>query len=401
MKFNPDSIAIVFVIMLVSCAGDTSFVNEKESGSNVIPDNSQNRTSARENKDVRLPVISSSGSGADIEWKQVEEREKLEIGGPGFFYNDCSQGYISPIGCSSTLTPQGKSSYELDHLIDGNPMSAWVEGSSVEAGQSFEVKAININVIYNGYQSSISSFYNNARVKKFKIYMDAKPMCYLLLEDKMQGQNFQLPFEWKFEEMHTFRFEIVETYPGKKWEDVGISELDFVLCCVAEGTEVMAASGQKLPVQSITEGTAIMSMDVERLSAQTSNVTSFAEQWHNNLLEVKTAHHSVLATADHPFVSEHYGAISMYRLKFTAGLDSYADLPEAEESLLVYDDKTQRYVYEKIVSVSQVPGNFKTYAVKGLTFGGYYVAGGFVTPVDERGVSEPLMRQAFYHLNSL
>lgn len=392
---------LIFTFVLISC-GENKQIDTQESTSG-----SSNRSSGSQSRPVKgkleeLPVILASGSGEDIEWKQVKEqadKDEIENGFAPFFYNDCSQGYIDPIGTSSALAPQGRNSYEMSNLVDGNPMSAWVEGSSVEAGEFFEVKAVNVNVIYNGYQSSTGSFYNNARVKKMKVFMDRKPMCYLLLEDKMQGQGFQLPFEWKFDTMHVFRFEIMETYPGKKWNDVGISEVDFVLCCLAEGTEVMAARGQTLPVQSISEGSPIMSTDGGKWNTTTSNVTSFSEQWHNNLLEVQTAHHTVLATADHPFVSERHGTISMYRLKYTLGITAYSEFSSAQESLLVYDDASDAFVYEKIISVKEVPGNFKTYAVQGMTSGEYYVAGGFVSPVDERGVSNARISRAFFHLN--
>ena len=403
MKLYYYSIAMAVVVAICSCGNNDAASKEdkRNQSPNVSkPNTNSSKVSAKE--DDKLPMLNAEGTGNDVEWKEVEARDNADAeqnGGPGFFYNDCSQGYIDPIGTSSALAPQGKNSYEMSNLVDGNPMSAWVEGSSVDPGEFFEVKAVNVNVIYNGYQSSISSFYNNARVKKMKVFMDGKPLCYLLLEDRMQGQGFQLPFEWNFEKMHVFRFEIMETYPGKKWNDVGVSELDFVLCCVAEGTGIMAAPGQTLPVQSISEGSPIMSTDGGQWNTTTSNVTSFSEQWHNNLLEVQTAHHKVLATADHPFVSERHGTISMYRLKYTLGIATYSEFSSAQESLLVYDDASDAFVYEKIISVKEVPGNFKTYAVQGLTSGEYYVAGGFVSPVDERGVSSARISRAFFHLN--
>jgi|GEM_PF-493540 len=403
MKLYYFSLAMAVAGGIYSCGNNEAAIKgdkPNQTPSSAKSDNKSSRVSAQE--DDQLPVLNAQGTGNDVEWKEIEARDNedaVQNGGPGFFYNDCSQGYIDPIGTSSALAPQGKIAYEMSNLVDGNPMSAWVEGSSVEAGEFFEVKAVNVNVIYNGYQSSISSFYNNERVKKMKVFMDRKPMCYLLLEDKMQGQGFQLPFEWKFDKMHVFRFEIMETYPGKKWNDVGISELDFVLCCVAEGTEVMAAPGQKLPVQCITEGSAIMSTDDARWNKTTGNVTSFSEQWHTNLLEVHTTHHTVRATADHPFVSERHGTISMYRLKYTTGISTYTELSSTKESLLVYDDATNDFIYEEIISVKEVPGNFKTYAVQGLTSGEYYVAGGFVSPVDERGVTSAQISRAFFYLN--
>jgi hypothetical protein len=392
---------LIFTFVLISC-GENKQIDTQESTSGSSSRSSGSQSRPVKGKLEELPVILASGSGEDIEWKQVKEqadKDEIENGFAPFFYNDCSQGTNGFKIVSSTLAPQSGRTYSKSNLGDSNPMTAWVEGSSIDSGQYFEVSAVNINVIYNGYQATVNTFRNNARVKKFKVYMDGKPLCYLVLEDKMDGQGFQLPFEWEFEKYHSFRFEIVEIYPGEKWNDVGISEVDFVLCCVAEGTEVMAAPGQTLPVQSISEGSPIMSTDGGQWNTTTSNVTSFSEQWHNNLLEVQTAHHTVLATADHPFVSERHGTISMYRLKYTLGITTYSEFSSAQESLLVYDYASDAFVYEKIISVKEVPGNFKTYAVQGLTSGEYYVAGGFVSPVDERGVSSARISRAFFHLN--
>ena len=70
---------------------------------------------------------------------------------------------------------------------------------------------------------------NNSRVKKFKIYVDNQPVCYLTLKDKMGGQSFDLPIkagdepwlvEWK-----EIKFEIIEVYKGDKWSDVAITEI--------------------------------------------------------------------------------------------------------------------------------------------------------------------------------
>jgi len=198
-----------------------------------------------------IPVIYAQGGVSWAEWKEnlTDEawwwgtKDKISEG------NSVKGTYISEYfntSASSTLSDQGSSSYGVSNLNDLDPNTCWVEGASdygigeyfvifpkddFDAGLAGDTMFDIPNVIYNGYQKSYYLWINNSRVKKFKIYVDNEPVCYLALKDKMGKQSFDLPIkatvqdeswlvEWK-----EIKFEIVEVYKGNKWSDVAITEL--------------------------------------------------------------------------------------------------------------------------------------------------------------------------------
>ncbi len=150
--------------------------------------------SANAQQDSSLPTVRAiGGEGTNVNWPAIKIEEEKDRDGPGFFYRDCSQG-VEVVRASSTLAGQGTKSYGIKNVSDQNPMSAWVEvKSDYGIGESFEVKSPGVNVMYNGYQSSPANWKNNYRVKKFKVYKDNKPVCYLILTDEMGAQRFELP----------------------------------------------------------------------------------------------------------------------------------------------------------------------------------------------------------------
>jgi len=177
-----------------------------------------------------IPVIYAQGGVSWSEWTEV-------IPAGSNFFNTSS---------SSTLSDQGSSSYGVANLNDRDLTTCWVEGASdygigeyfvifpkddFDAGMAGDIEFDIPNLIYNGYQKSIKSWKNNSRVKKFKIYLENEPVCYLVLKDKMGAQSFDLPLDWdfydvdKWKEWKEIKFEIFEVYKGNKWSDVAITEL--------------------------------------------------------------------------------------------------------------------------------------------------------------------------------
>jgi hypothetical protein len=173
-----------------------------------------------------LPTINAKGGkGQSVDWLPIKEEEH-----EGFFFNECA-GIVEIVSASSELKPQGTKTYSVENLRDEDPMTAWVEGKpGYGIGESFSVRALTINTIYNGYQSTPLNWKNNSRVKKLKVYKDNKAICFLLLTDEMGEQVFTLPIK-KDEEFHVFKFEIVEVYKGLKWDDVAVSHVDYVEKC--------------------------------------------------------------------------------------------------------------------------------------------------------------------------
>ena len=158
-------------------------------------------------------------------------RDEVYSGIKAFFsYAETPENYSA----SSFLMSQGSNSYGPKNMFDKNPFTAWVEGvTGYGIGETITIEGPAPNYILNGYQKSIKSFVDNSRVKKFKIYLNGKPFCYLQLSDKMGLQYFDLPYidiEGKNiyldrPDFFQWTFEIIEVYPGRKWKDTAISLL--------------------------------------------------------------------------------------------------------------------------------------------------------------------------------
>lgn len=330
---------------------------------------------------AQLPVVKAKGGdGVAIDWRSIQEKEEGEDG-PGFFYNDCAQG-VNPVHATSTLKGQGSKNYNIGNLSDNNPMTAWVEGvQGYGIGESFEVKAITVNVIYNGYQSSPKNWKYNSRVKRFKVYRHGEAICYLDLTDEMGAQYFELPHHINWETKENFKFEIVEVYKGDKWEDVCISHIDHTACCFAPTTKISLATKGTQMVQQLEEGTSLVAIDLKTNKTFESDVELTTNQRHLSLLEVATPSHQISITPDHPLYIKEQGFMSLAKLRNQKKLTNWDALLEAGVQVMVYDEETKTTSFEPIESIQKIEGDFNTYTILSISKGSTYVANGFVNKV--------------------
>ncbi len=179
---------------------------------------------------------------ASIAKKLTPEMEKL--------FEDFADGnYLStePGGCSwycgggvdkaessSCLAPSGKLQYNATNACDWNLATAWVEGSEKQGiGERITLKlsaGANVHTlyIYNGYQKNMATFRNNARVKQMKLYINGQATSILNLKDQTGMQEFKIPhIKSSDKENIKFEFEILSVYPGDKYTDTAISEINF------------------------------------------------------------------------------------------------------------------------------------------------------------------------------
>ena len=145
---------------------------------------------------------------------------------------------------SSELTPTKSFDYKAKNLHDLSYETAWAEGVSgfgigEKVSYFLPVQSPRITevIVVNGYVKSPKAWSENARVKKLKMSIDGVPMAILLLQDSRYEQTFSFqPIghpekeSWKkFPESHrwTITFEIMEVYPGTKYEDTVLTEIYF------------------------------------------------------------------------------------------------------------------------------------------------------------------------------
>lgn len=145
------------------------------------------------------------------------------------------------VAASSTLKSDGRNTYDPKNAHDFNLETAWVEGKNDQGigesiafifSKNFDVHA-DLGVtgfrIANGYVKTKKLWEANSRVKKLKLYVNRKPYAVITLDDFYGFQTV------RFNEIKlsrdidtTFRFEILEVYPGKKYTDTSISQIEFL-----------------------------------------------------------------------------------------------------------------------------------------------------------------------------
>lgn len=150
------------------------------------------------------------------------------------------------LSATSTLQSEGSNNYEVSMLEDGQRSTAWVEGVKGDGvGQRITMtflrpdgadeagdEAIKIPfhgiLLTNGYAKTPEVWSRNGRVKKLLVWLNSQRMCYLDLDDDIYPQEFLwTPNLVMVGEGDVISLEIVEVYPGSRYEDTAISDLGF------------------------------------------------------------------------------------------------------------------------------------------------------------------------------
>jgi archaellum component FlaC len=336
-------------------------------------------------------VIYASGGETSVNWNKIMS----EYEGPDYdghdFWGECitSPHYAR---ASSALSSQGIQSYGANNIKDYDPRTAWVEGKSdYGIGEYFSVHGNAFWMaeiyIFNGYQRSYSSWKNNSRVKRFRVYVDNRPICYLELKDKMGGQHFNFDDYNLYDnfgangnwENLKFKFEIVEVYKGDKWKDVAISEIHAKGCCFNSNTNILNFN-EPLLIGNLDNGQEISSLDIETGEIVVTKVVRSAEQIHHILLKISTEDYTVELTPSHPLFIKGHGLKSLAALKRDYNLVNYDEMLGKIE-ILVWNNQKQTSEYQKLTKVDKITGDFETHTILKLEKGRTYIANGFVTSV--------------------
>ena len=154
-----------------------------------------------------------------------------------FYSGNCSWycgGQIDSVTASSALADR----YAAEKAHDFSIVTAWVEGAEGNGeGEHLRYSfpgtcpRITTVLIHNGYVKNWEVWRDNARVKRLLMYYNDEPYAILNLQDTMGLQSFDvgvLGYEDKDSApAWSIKFEILEVYPGKKYEDTAITEIYF------------------------------------------------------------------------------------------------------------------------------------------------------------------------------
>ena len=291
-------------------------------------------------------------------------------------FSTCLMSGDAEVSASSFLKSQGSNSYRPNNMLDYNPLTAWVEGKSgYGIGQEITFEGDIPNMILNGYQKSVSSYYNNSRVKTFKVFYNGRALCYLQLKDRMGEQSFDLPINaWK----GYLVFEIIDVYPGKKWKDTAISQFSRRGCCFSTDTTIGLETLKTIEQLDKSESIDIIDEDLNTLD--TANVLDYYEINHSRLIEISTKEYSIKVTPDHPMYFENYGFTSLTKILLKEKLSSYEDLL-GSLNIMIWDKDKKETAFVPVTQLKEMKGDFKTYTITKLSKGKNYFANGFLQKI--------------------
>ena len=147
------------------------------------------------------------------------------------------------VSASSELkSPQGLK-FAAKNSNDLSYKSAWTEGvPGYGIGEylvyhfPYQNPIITKIIIVNGFVRSEQNWSDNSRVKKLKMYIEDKPFAILNLADSRQEQTFTFDFIFRtgtnssnasLLPWWTIKFEILDVYKGRKYDDTSITEIYF------------------------------------------------------------------------------------------------------------------------------------------------------------------------------
>ncbi|MBR3454301.1 MAG: hypothetical protein IKH26_03150 [Bacteroidaceae bacterium] len=179
----------------------------------------------------------------EADWQRMEDISNDNVVIEDLYSGHCSWycgGEVQRVTASSHLKAQGRFNYLPKNAHDFTFDAVWAEGAEGQgigewleyefAGACPRVTAVKI---LPGHVKTKAAWEANSRPKYIKVYYLGKPVCILDLQDERAMQYFDLekfgPFGYHNSDKPTWRlrFEILDVYPGTKYQDTVISELEF------------------------------------------------------------------------------------------------------------------------------------------------------------------------------
>ncbi|AXT49492.1 hypothetical protein D1818_01145 [Aquimarina sp. BL5] len=301
---------------------------------------------------------------------------------------------------SSTLDLQGAINYKADNVHDLNYKNVWVEGVAgygvgeyITYGFPQSSPRITEIVVVNGHVKSEKAWRNNSRVKKLKMYIKGTPYAILNLTDQRAAQHFKvdtigfldrnidyiaakkLP-QWEM------KFEILEVYPGEKYEDTVISEIYFDgidVHCFAKGTMITMADHTQKPIESLALGDKILSYDLQTQQQFAAIIKEVANPVHDNLITISLEDGtSITCTKDHPLMSV-TGTWLSYDPQKTKADYTYNSISKLQVgAMLLGVDKAL-----KITAITTNDTTQSTYTIVTLDRGNTFYANGILVGTEE------------------
>lgn len=346
-----------------------------------------------------LDQYAAINSGS-LEYTSLSDRDKemidsLEMGdGPMTDGVGCSWycgGGPYKITSSAWLKNQGKITYLPDNVHDFNQFTAWVpDRSDGPIGKKinfhFEPFAPRVNeiIIWNGYIKDADLWKANARVAKFRLIINGKPVAILELEDLNHTQAFKIAPVQSTDSTKdlVLTLEIAAIYKGTKYDDVAVSEINFNgldVHCFAAGTAITMADNSTRQIETIAEGDWVLTFDNNSNRLIKTQVSALVQAKHSNLVKLTFSDREILVTDDHPF--------------WTAGKQWASVNPDKSNSNYHQETKVMQLgagdkvfipsgnVYTKLLGIEKVTKEQLTYTLE-LAGGNSFLANGLLVKTE-------------------
>ncbi|MDR2148552.1 MAG: hypothetical protein LBE91_19100 [Tannerella sp.] len=364
----------------------------------------------------------------DIEWdfSKLTEEDKRFFKQIGYdyetdeyavwYYNSgaigCSWycgGWVDSISASSYLKSNRSTiNYLPQNAHNETYKTAWVEGvEGYGIGEyityhfSWNNPRITTIHIANGYVKSEQAYRENSRVKKLKMYINDKPIAILNLEDRRVVQFFGFePIgmgkmglsdnehqnqDWtELEKLPdwTIKFEIIEVYPGDKYDDTAITEISFDgidVHCFGAGTQILMSDNSLKNIELIQAGDAVKSYDFENEKLMDSKVTRLVSATHSNLLKLKFADNEIITTADHPFWTERnvWSAVNAEKANGNYFQETKVESLSVGDKIFI----PGKNIFSEIIEIKNINGRQMTYTIE-LSESDNFIANGMLVKTE-------------------
>jgi hypothetical protein len=154
--------------------------------------------------------------------------------------NNITQKLEVEVGSDAKAPETDGNSFIAKNTIDGNMKTAWLtpdggKNTLIEFVVDLEeVEGVNGATLFqialfNGWRKDYQTWKDYSRVKKVALIINDKPYAEVTLEDTYKMQYIDLE-KMKLDKVrrYRFKFRIMETYPGKKFEQTGFSDVQFI-----------------------------------------------------------------------------------------------------------------------------------------------------------------------------
>lgn len=143
------------------------------------------------------------------------------------------------VGADVTAEPIADDNFIAKNTLDANMKTAWLtpkNGKNAQIEYVVDLQESKLNsatlfqmAVFNGWRKDYQTWNDYSRAKKIFITINDSPYAEVTLEDTYKLQYIDLDRK-KIDNKSRFRIriKIMETYPGKKFEQMGLSDVQLI-----------------------------------------------------------------------------------------------------------------------------------------------------------------------------